>query len=86
MRLFGLSVAELREAIRLFLNRPDAAGGMSLARWRRNDFAEEQASVAANDFLRAARRQEETLDKESVAQLDSKISEVEALLAKAIDE
>ena len=83
VRVFGLSMTELREAIRLFLNPPEAAGGIGFASGGRSNFTEEQVSIAADDLLRAVRDREEGLSEETMTQIDAKMSEVEALLARA---
>lgn len=81
VRLFGLSITELREAILLFLNSA-GTGGIAFASGSRNNFAEEQVSVAADDLLRAVSDPKEALNRETAALLDAKVSEIKGLLAQ----
>ncbi len=85
VRLFGFSFNELGKTIRLALESPQTTRGYGFARGSRGDFAHDEQSIAAEDLRNVARGRHEALDREILARLETKLAEVNELLAKAVE-
>lgn len=79
IELFGLRIAELREALLGHLDRGQPRGEFRFARGGTGEFANDQLAIAADD-LRNASHPKRVLAKEAIDLVESKVAEVRALL------
>jgi len=81
VRLFGLSLSELRDAVRLALQRPQIARGLGFARAKQSEFTQDEQTIAAEDLVNVARPAKEQLEAAVLARIDEKLKEVNDLLS-----